>query len=61
MTEEGPVTIRARANGTVAYLKKMVQLQLYISPRLEIRIFQQRTGQPVMDDALIANVRAPPI
>ena len=37
-TDEGPVTVRARASGSVAYLKEMIQMQLYLSPRLSLTL-----------------------
>lgn len=37
-TDEGPVTVRARASGSLAYLKRMIAVQLYLSPRLELRL-----------------------
>ena len=54
-TDEGPVTVRARASGSVAYLKEMIQMQLYLSPRLSLTLKtvraqrRRRRGEPTSD------------
>ena len=54
-TDEGPVTVRARASGSGAYLKEMIQMQLYLSPRLSLTLKtvraqrRRRRGEPTSD------------
>merc|ERR1719424_1370672 len=38
LTDEGPVVVRARSSGTAAYLKQMIQAQLFLSPRLTLTL-----------------------
>lgn len=54
LTDEGAVTVRARASGTLAYLKRMIAIQLYLSPRLSITITAAKGGEPLRDDVIIA-------
>ncbi|KAL1524380.1 hypothetical protein AB1Y20_019275 [Prymnesium parvum] len=51
-TDEGPVTVRARASGSLAYLKRMIAVQLYLSPRLELRLATLK-GDALRDDMII--------
>ena len=54
ITDEGAVAVRARLNGTVAYLKRQVAMQLHISPRLALSISLPSSDLPLNDDAIIA-------
>lgn len=54
LTDEGPVAVRARFNGTVGYLKRQVTNQLHISPRLLLNVTASSSTVPLSDDAIIA-------
>merc|ERR1719240_975993 len=54
LTDEGPVAVRARFNGTVGYLKRQIATQLHISPRLALSITASSSTIPLNDDAIIA-------
>ena len=51
-----PVSVRARGNGTAAYLKEMIQAQLSLSPRLKLFLVPDGAaeGEDLRDDAIIA-------
>ncbi|KAL1508067.1 hypothetical protein AB1Y20_007663 [Prymnesium parvum] len=53
LTDEGPVTVRARASGSVAYLKRMISIQLFLSPRLTLSLSTSKGGERLRDDAII--------
>ena len=53
LTDEGAVTVRARASGTAAYLKRMVAVQLFLSPRLVLSVTTAKGGDPLRDDVLV--------
>jgi len=53
LTDEGPVTVRARASGSVAYLKRMISIQLFLSPRLNLGLSTAKDGVPLRDDGII--------
>jgi hypothetical protein len=53
LTDEGHVVVRARMNGTIAYLKRQVATQLHISPRLTLTISSATSTMPLNDDAII--------
>jgi len=50
-SDEGLITVRARSRGTAYHLKRMVAIQLHISPRLDIQL--QVSGRTLRDDAPI--------
>jgi len=54
LTDEGHVAVRARINGTIAYLKRQVATQLHISPRLTLTISSSTSTQPLNDDVIIS-------
>jgi len=54
LTDEGPVAVRARFNGTVGYLKRQVANQLHISPRLALTVTASSSTIPLNDDAIIS-------
>jgi len=54
LTDEGPVTVRARASGSIAYLKRMVSIQLFLSPRLTLSLTTAKGGEALRDDAIIS-------
>jgi len=53
LTDEGPVTVRARASGSVAYLKRMISIQLFLSPRLTLSLTTTKGGEQLRDDVII--------
>jgi len=54
LTDEGHVVVRARMNGTIAYLKRQVATQLHISPRLTLSMSTSSSKMPLHDDTIIA-------
>ena len=54
LTDEGHVAVRARMNGTIAYLKRQVATQLHISPRLTLSMSTSSSKMPLHDDTMIA-------
>eukprot|EP00966_Prymnesium_polylepis_P244004 5643075-Prymnesium_polylepis.1 len=50
LTDEGPVTVRARASGSLAYLKRMISIQLFLSPRLSLGLTTAKGGEHLRDD-----------
>ena len=54
LTDEGPVAVRARFNGTVGYLKRQIATQLHISPRLALTVTASSSTIPLNDDAIIS-------
>lgn len=54
LTDEGPVTVRARASGSIAYLKRMISIQLFLSPRLTLSLTTAKGGEALRDDAVIS-------
>ena len=56
LTDEGPVVVRARSSGTAAYLKQMIQAQLFLSPRLTLTLTtggNTSDGTDLRDDAVV--------
>jgi len=53
LTDEGPVTVRARASGSLAYLKRMISIQLFLSPRLSLGLTTAKGGEHLRDDSII--------
>ena len=56
LTDEGPVVVRARSSGTAAYLKQMIQAQLFLSPRLTLTLTtggNTGDGTDLRDDAVV--------
>ena len=56
LTDEGPVVVRARPDGTAGYLKQMIQAQLFLSPRLTLTLTtggSTSDGTDLRDDAVI--------
>ena len=54
LTDEGPVAVRARYNGTIGYLKRQIANQLHISPRLALTVTASSSTIALNDDAIIA-------
>jgi hypothetical protein len=46
--------VRARANGTVAYLKEAIATQLSLSPRLALTLMPAGKDAPLPNDSIIA-------